>query len=623
MGLVTALHIANTGLRATQAGIELVSQNVANADSLGYSRRAFSTVESVGGNRVIGVRAGAIERTLDAVAQRQLRLEISGAAYTALGARFAGEVDRLFGTPGAAGSLDGAVNDFTLSLQQLVTEPGSPMARAGVVGAGSVLASRLGLISEGIQALRGDAEAGLEANVSRANDLVSGIAALNGKLAGGAGSSAALLDERDRLIGELAGLVDIQTSKGENGAVNLATTAGFTLVSNTTATTLSFDRRGPVGPQATYSSDPAQRSVGTILARTAGGGTVDLVAANMIRSGEIKAQLDQRDTALVEAQRQLDDLAAGLARALSDRAVPGTPAGAGAATGFDLDLSGLQAGNAITLDYRDNASVPPGAARRVILVPTLGNAPDSIDPLEFGQPGAVVKTVSLSGGMAGLVDSIREALGPGFSVETAPSSPNAVRILDDGAAGAPDLTGLSAVITTTGLTEGDPTLPFFVDSGFGNTPFTGSFEHGSHRTGLAQRLAVNPRLAEDRSRLVIYTTSPPNPSGDSTRPQFLVDALTRADRAFAGTGGQGAYATSVADFARNIVEQQGANAEAAQRLDEGQQVALASIGSRFAESSAVNIDQEMSQLLALQTAFGANARVITAVRDLLDVLMRI
>jgi flagellar hook-associated protein 1 FlgK len=59
------------------------------------------------------------------------------------------------------------------------------------------------------------------------------------------------------------------------------------------------------------------------------------------------------------------------------------------------------------------------------------------------------------------------------------------------------------------------------------------------------------------------------------------------------------------------------------RIDEGQQIALTSIESRFAESAGVNIDQEMTQLVALQTAYGANARVMTAVRDMLDMLMRI
>jgi flagellar hook-associated protein 1 FlgK len=79
----------------------------------------------------------------------------------------------------------------------------------------------------------------------------------------------------------------------------------------------------------------------------------------------------------------------------------------------------------------------------------------------------------------------------------------------------------------------------------------------------------------------------------------------------------------VSDFSRRVIETQANDAEAASRLDEGQRIALASVESRFAQTSGVNIDEEMSQLVQLQTAYGANARVMTAVRDMLDMLMRI
>ena len=100
-----------------------------------------------------------------------------------------------------------------------------------------------------------------------------------------------------------------------------------------------------------------------------------------------------------------------------------------------------------------------------------------------------------------------------------------------------------------------------------------------------------------------------------------------AGRTFGGaTGIAGAdapFSATAAEFARRIVEAQGANAETAERFDHGQQVALAAIQSRFADYSGVNIDQEMAMLVQLQTAYGANARIMTAVRDMLDMLMRI
>ena len=40
------------------------------------------------------------------------------------------------------------------------------------------------------------------------------------------------------------------------------------------------------------------------------------------------------------------------------------------------------------------------------------------------------------------------------------------------------------------------------------------------------------------------------------------------------------------------------------------------------DKSGVNVDQEMANLISLQTAYGANARVMSVVKDMLDTLMK-
>eukprot|EP01042_Synura_sphagnicola_P006467 gene6467-8256_t len=67
---------------------------------------------------------------------------------------------------------------------------------------------------------------------------------------------------------------------------------------------------------------------------------------------------------------------------------------------------------------------------------------------------------------------------------------------------------------------------------------------------------------------------------------------------------------------QRVVAGQGQASEQAKRLDEGQQ-------SRFLEDTKVNVDEEMSNLIELQSAYAANARVISTVKELLDVLMRL
>ena len=65
-----------------------------------------------------------------------------------------------------------------------------------------------------------------------------------------------------------------------------------------------------------------------------------------------------RDKTLVQAQAQVDQLAASMASALSDKTTAGTAAPAALApkAGFDLDLSNVLPGNTINLTYTDTAT---------------------------------------------------------------------------------------------------------------------------------------------------------------------------------------------------------------------------------------------------------------------------
>ena len=67
---------------------------------------------------------------------------------------------------------------------------------------------------------------------------------------------------------------------------------------------------------------------------------------------------------------------------------------------------------------------------------------------------------------------------------------------------------------------------------------------------------------------------------------------------------------------------QGEAASNASNLAQGQDVVVNALQQRMNSTSGVNIDEEMSNLISLQTAYGANARVMTAVRDMIDTLMK-
>ena len=59
-----------------------------------------------------------------------------------------------------------------------------------------------------------------------------------------------------------------------------------------------------------------------------------------------------------------------------------------------------------------------------------------------------------------------------------------------------------------------------------------------------------------------------------------------------------------------MLSQQGEAAAMADNLRQGQQIVVNSLQQEYADQSNVNIDEEMANLLKLQTAYGANARVL-------------
>lgn len=615
MSISSAIDLASSGLRATQSGIDVVSQNIANSNSVGYTRRTLTVSQQVTGNATSGVVTNGVSRALDTIVQKQLRLETAGAAYTGVKASYATSLDGLLDATSGTGTLPTLMSSLTASVTSLANNPASYTNRTGVLSAASTISSTLNSLSSSVQTLRQNAEDGIARDVAQSNTLVSKIAQLNGQMASDPASaaSAALQDQRDGLIDDLSQYMDLKVTPQANGSVSLSTTGGLLLVDGGNATRLSFDAHSALSADATYSADSSKRTVGTITATTPAGATVDVLASGMIRSGEIAGFVEQRDETLIQTQTQLDSLAAGLASALSNTPVSGSAASNGAASGYDLDLSSLQNGNPITLSYTVG-----GVAKTLTLVKSQSGAAAAAAT----GSGPNVVGVDFSNGLASAVSQIGTALGSAFSVSN--PSGSTLRILDDGAANTTDVTGLSATATATSLANGSTQLPLFVDSTTGLS-YTGYDAGGSQLTGFASRIGVNPAVTANVASLVTYASN--TASGDSTRPAFLLDALTSANQIFpsaAGIGGStGSFKGTVSDFATQIVATQASNTTAATNLNDSQMVALSAIQSRFSDASGVNIDNEMTQLIQLQTAYAANARVMTAAKQMLDTLMSV
>jgi flagellar hook-associated protein 1 FlgK len=375
-----------------------------------------------------------------------------------------------------------------------------------------------------------------------------------------------------------------------------------------------------IGPQSFWSADADERLVGTIRITSPSGYDTDLIADKAIRSGSIKAHLEMRDQTLVQAQAQLDEIAHALASALSDRTVPGTAAVSGAQSGFSVDLTELRNGNSISLNYLDGA----GQQQRMTIVRVDDASALPLSNDFTSDPNDTVVGVSFANGMAGAVNALNNALGTTGIVFDNPSGYN-LRVLDDGGVNPGTVQALSAKVTTATFDSGNLSMPFFVDAGLGSLYTNAVTAAGQQKVGFAARIAVNPTLKANPSYLVQYGAGVA--AGDPARAEFIEQQLSAVSMTFSPSTGigtaSGPYNGSLSDFIRQAVSMQGAAAENATRLNDGQEVVLNALQARFAERSSVNVDSEMANLLVLQTAYGANARVLSAVKEMIDALMRI
>jgi flagellar hook-associated protein 1 len=623
MSLSSALSTALAGLSTTQAALSIVTSNVANAQTPGYVTRTIDQVEVAGSsaNPGAGVRDVGVNRQIDLFVQSQLRTETSGGAYADQISNVLAQLQSLYGTPGGTGTLETAYNNFTSALQALSANSGAQSARSLALTTAQSLAQELNTTTQGIQQLRSNAEQDIGVSVNQVNNDLTQIAKLNSQLQtlpAGDNNAATLSDQRDNAINDLSKLIDIRVVTDNANQATVYTTSGLQLV-GTQASLLSFSGQGTLSASSLWNSNPALSGAGALTLAFPNGATVDLIATNSIGSGRIGADLKLRDSTLVQAQTQIDQLAATLASSLSDITTAGTAVTAGTQSGFDLDLSNVQPGNSINLTYTDTATNTP---HQITIVrvddPTALPLPNTA-----ANPNDKVIGINFQGGLASIVSQLTAAVG-NPNLQFSNPSGSTLRVLDNGA-GAVSVNAASTTVTTSALANGNPQLPVLTD---GSTLYTGVITgRGNQQTGFAGRISVNPALISDPSRFVIFNTSPLTTAGDTTRSDFLFSQLTSGSFTFSPQTGLGSRTSplkgTLPNFLQQFLGQQSNAAASAQQLAQGQDVVVNTLQQKFNSSSGVNMDAELSNLITLQNNYAANAHVMSVVQTMMQTLMQI
>lgn len=323
-----SLQIALQALSADQGAVAVTTNNVANANTPGYAREVpvFQENPPVQYGSLefgTGVSLGQTQAIRDNILQIRIDQESQQSGQLQSFVNSMQQVQALFNEPAGAG-LQAPLNNFFGAWQQLASDPTNLNYRQNVITSAQNLANAFHQISNSLASQQTNLDLSVQQDVKTVNQLTAQIAQLNGQVAtlSGAGQDpSGLVDQRDHLIQQLSGLVDMSYVAGGNGSMTLTTTSGAPLV---------------VGNQSfalTTGTDPT-----TGLTHIYSQGT-DITGR--ISGGKIAGELQVRDQQIPATLASLDTLAAGIANAVNTQS----------AAGFDLN------GNA-----GGNFFVPPPAS---------------------------------------------------------------------------------------------------------------------------------------------------------------------------------------------------------------------------------------------------------------------
>lgn len=316
MTIGAILQNAQSGLAVSQAAIGVISQNVANANTVGYSRQIAELQERVVGGVGSGVEIAGIKRVVDTFLVRELRGQASALGKADERANFFKEIEARFGTPQTNSTVTGALANLSAALNTLATAPENPALRFKVTADAVTVADAVKSLATGVQNLRREADQEIDSAVTELNTQLKVIDQINGKISNAltlGQSTAEFEDSRDRAVAKIARILDITTFARSNGELSILTGGGQTLLDTqlhevdfAPAATLTS---GTVfGPLTIFAID------GTTGLRTGSGkqivsGGTSGTVTSTVTSGRLAGLLNIRDKVLPDLGNQMDTLA--------------------------------------------------------------------------------------------------------------------------------------------------------------------------------------------------------------------------------------------------------------------------------------------------------------------------
>ena len=662
LGLYSVLDMAKVALLAQQANMAVVSHNISNVSTPGYSRQRLDIETSPSlstdiGQMGTGVRALGVGREYDAFINAQLNIEkqILG-NWQAQDYSFL-RVEGLFNESSESG-LSGAMNEYWNAWQAVADNPSGSAERVNLISLAETIARDFNSRFNELFTIQSDIDANIKGIVDEINMLVDQIAEVNEKIswietAGDAAND--FKDERVRLLDELGGMIGFSSFEDSSGQVTVLMESGSPLVQSNKSWHLD------VRPDPTNNGF---YDIGWVV----GSGTFTDVTDSITR-GELSGLLEMRDTSISGYIDNIDKLAAGIINETNKLHYYGygldgstennffnpfsvkTGASDDNTGGASISASTVYDNTVLTLD---DYEITFTAADRYTIYNVTENTTVTAGYVINGNnnnivfdEGGPLRTATLNSGTysaSEMAAEIARALNnaPG-AVSTYSASYDATteRLTINQPAG----TGTFNIRWSNAASDADATL------GFDNLDDTGALTYTSDSAanhayidghdisfegitvaitdgatgpangdiftvnttgGAASNMTVNSVLVSDVNKIAASEDS----AGDDNLKALAIAALRDGNYMDNNT-------RSFTSYYNGIISEIGVDSSGASRSLLYKQNMVDQLNARRESVSGVNLDEELANLMIYQQAYTASARMISLVQEMLDELMNV
>ncbi len=623
--MTSIINTGLSGLLAAQAAIQTTSNNVANAGTDGYARQRVDLVERnssrVGSFTVgNGVQIDGVTRIYDQFVAAELKSATMAQGRASQLNDLTTRLDGLLGNPEEGIGRD--LQTFFAQAETLNREPTSQVARQQLLNSGRDLGARFAQLDSQLNRLSDEVDSRLEGNVNTINNLASNLARVNETISVASGSAPnELLNEQERLLTDLAQLIDFTAVPQADGSTDVLIGSGQPLV---------------VSGQSFSLGVTQNEFNGSRLEIAYNGQSI----SNLVSGGEVAGLLSFRRDVLDVASRELGQLALGVANLFNEQHRQGVDLNGNLGGDFFRGISASVQGSSnntgsatLTATIASAADTQP----REYILRNTGSGWGLIDagtdaPLTLSGSGTTVDPFVFDG--LEVVVSGSAASGDRFLVSATGSASTGVEVaLVDGnqiAAANPLTTGRSlnnlsdASISAAQVADvGNPNLQQALDIVFddpntyrivntlgGTVVGATAYTSGADINVNGWTVQINgPALTNDR--FTIRGTGAG--SGDNSNAL----ALSQIGSEGFFDGGQ----QSLANLSGNLIANVGAAAARADSDLEVQSALREQIQLDLESISGVNLEEEAANLLRYQEAYLAASKVITVANDLFNSLL--